>query len=85
MALTKETLGDPSVNVQPNVVTKTGPIADELRKMRTLLAKLTEHLNNGNLILKPRDEFDENVDPPKWDELSRVLDIVNRDGVVDES
>jgi len=85
VALTKETLGDPSVNVQPNVVTKTGPIADELRKMRTLLAKLTEHLNDDNLILKPREESDENIDLQQWDELSRVLDIVNQDGVVDES
>jgi hypothetical protein len=86
LALTEETLGDPTVNVQPNIVTKTGPITDELRKMRTLLAKVTEHLNNANVRLKPADtdpEEDEEMDLEKWDQLTQILDQVNRDGVLD--
>ena len=88
LTLTEETLGNPTVNVQPNVVTKTGPIADELKKMRTLLAKVTDHLNKGSFRLKPREEFDDDpqdMDLDKWDSLSRVIDQVNRDGVLDEA
>lgn len=84
LSLTKEALGDPTIDVQPNIVTKTGPIADELRKMRTLLAKVTNHLNNGNLRLKPRDPESPEMDIEKWDELSRILEQVNNDGVLDE-
>jgi hypothetical protein len=86
LSLTEETLGDPTVNVQPNIVTKTGPITDELRKMRTLLAKVTDHLNNANVRLRPADadpEEDEEIDLEKWDQLTQILDKVNRDGVLD--
>lgn len=84
LSLTKETLGNPTIDVQPNIVTKTGPIADELRKMRTLLAKVTNHLNSGNIRLKPRDPESPEMDIEKWDELSRILEQVNNDGVLDE-
>ena len=87
LSLTEETLGDPTVDVQPNVVTKTGPIADELRKMRTLLAKVTDHLNSGTVRLKPEgpspDESDE-MDVEKWDELSRILEQADRDGTLND-
>ena len=85
LSLAEETLGNPTVNVQPNIVTKTGPIADELRKMRTLLAKVTDHLGNANVRLKPANipEENEEIDPEKWDQLSQILDQVNRDGVLD--
>jgi hypothetical protein len=86
LSLTEETLGDPTVNVQPNIVTKTGPITDELRKMRTLLAKVTDHLKNANVRLRPADadpEEDEEIDLEKWDQLTQILDQVNRDGVLD--
>jgi hypothetical protein len=86
LSLTEETLGDPTVNVQPNIVTKTGPITDELRKMRTLLAKVTDHLNNANVRLRPADadpEEDEEIDLEKWDQLTQILDKVNRDGMLD--
>lgn len=84
MSLTKETLGNPTVDVQPNVVTRTGPIADELRKMRTLLAKVTNRLNSGNIPLKPGDSESPEMDIEKWDELSQVLEQVNNDGILDE-
>jgi hypothetical protein len=84
LSLTKETLGDPTVDVQPNIVTKTGPIAVELRKMRTLLAKVTNHLNSGNIRLQPGDPESPEMDIEKWDELSRVLEQVNNDGVLEE-
>ena len=84
MSLTKETLGNPTVDVQPNIVTKTGPIADELRKMRTLLAKVTNHLNSGNIRLNPGDSESPEMDIEKWDELSRILEQVNNDGILDE-
>ena len=85
LSLTQETLGDPTVDVQPNIVTKIGPITDELRKMRTLLAKVTNHLNNGNIRLKPGDvQSQEDMDIEKWDHLSRILDAVNHDGTLDE-
>ena len=82
MSLTKETLGNPTVDVQPNIVTKTGPIAVELRKMRTLLAKVTNHLNTGNIRLQSGDPESSEMDIEKWDELSRVLEQVNNDGVL---
>jgi hypothetical protein len=76
-------LADPTVNVQPNIVTKTGPIADELRKMRTLLAKVTDHLNSGNVPLTGAETPEaQDMDIEKWDGLSRILDQVNRDGTV---
>jgi len=85
--LAQETLGNPKVDVQPNVVAKTGPIVDELRKMRALLAKVSEHLANGNIRLRPHVESGhdpmEDVDTEKWDKLHRVLDRANRDGVLD--
>jgi hypothetical protein len=87
LSLSQETLGDPTVDVQPNIVTKTGPVADELRKMRTLIARVTDHLNSGTIRLKPEDQdLDEtqDMDLEKWDELSRVLTQVNRDGTLDE-
>jgi len=86
LALAEETLGDPTVNVQPNIVTKTGPIADELRKMRTLLARVTNHLNNTNIHLKPTDqglEEEEEMDREKWDQLTQIIEQVDRDGVLD--
>lgn len=84
LSLTKETLGNPIVDVQPNIVTKTGPIAHELRKMRTLLAKVTDHLNNGNIRLNRGDPESPEIDIEKWDELSRILEQVNSDGILDE-
>ena len=83
LSLAEETLGDPTVNVQPNLVTKTGPIVDELRKMRTLLARVTDHLNNRNIRLHRQSTYtneQEEMDiDNKWDELARVLDQVNQD------
>lgn len=86
LSLTEETLGDPTVDVQPNIVTKQGPVADELRKMRTLLAKVTNHINSGTIRLKPDDQQPDSqeMDIEKWDELSRILEQVNRDGILDE-
>lgn len=86
LSLTQETLGDPTVDVQPNIVTKTGPISDELRKMRTLLAKVTNRLNSGTIRLKPDQDQGETqeMDLEKWDELSRILAQVNRDGTLVE-
>jgi len=76
-------LADPTVNVQPNIVTKTGPIADELRKMRTLLARVTDRLNSGTMRLTQNETIEpQEMDIEKWDELSRILDQVNRDGTV---
>ena len=51
--------------------------------MRTLLAKVTDHLNSGNVRLT-RVETPEaqDMDIEKWDGLSRILDQVNRDGTV---
>jgi len=87
LSLARETLGNPKADVQPNIVTKTGPIVEELRKMRTLLAKVSEHLANGDIRLRPHVESGhdpmEDVDVEKWDELQRVLDRVNRDGLLD--
>jgi Kinetochore complex Fta4 of Sim4 subunit, or CENP-50 len=83
LALTEETLGDPKEDVQPNVVTKQGPIADELRKMRTLLARVSEHLTNGDIRLKPDIETGRTEDKENWGALQRILDQVNRDGVLD--
>jgi hypothetical protein len=82
LSLAEETLAEPTVNVQPNIVTKTGPIVDELRKMRTLLAKVTNHLNSSNVRLTPATTEPEEMDIEKWDELSRILDQVNRDGTI---
>ena len=82
LSLAEETLGDPKTTVQPNLVTKSGPIADELRKMRTLLAKVTDHLNTAHIQLKPDDSQTtepEVMDIEKWDELSRVLEKVNEE------
>lgn len=82
LSLAEETLGDPKKTVQPNLVTKSGPIADELRKMRTLLAKVTDHLNTAHIQLKPDDSQTtepEEMDIEKWDELSRVLEKVNEE------
>jgi hypothetical protein len=83
LSLAEETLANPTVNVQPNLVTKTGPIADELRKMRTLLAKVTDHLNNANITLRPDDESTEpremEVDNPTWEHLSRIIEQANHD------
>lgn len=87
LSLTQDTLGNPTTDVQPNIVTKTGPITAELRKMRTLLAKVTNHLNNGTIRLKPEDKDpneSQEMDIEKWDELSKVLEQVNREGVLDE-
>ena len=84
LSLTKETLGDPAIDVQPNIVTKTGAIATELRKMRPLLAKVTNHLNNGNVRLKPGDPESPRIDIENWDELSRILEQANYDGILDE-
>lgn len=86
LSLVQETLGDPKQDVQPNVVSKAGPIADELRKMRTLLAKVSDHLANGDIRLKPDVESGHDpmeVDAEEWGGLQRVLDQVNRDGIVD--
>ena len=87
LSLVEETLGDPTVNLQPNIVTKTGPITDELRKMRTLLAKITYHLNKANLKLKPAphnpdDEDEQYPEPESWDELRYILSHLNDDPVV---
>ena len=84
LSLAEETLGDPTVNVQPNLVTKTGPVADELRKMRTLLAKVTDHLNNANITLRPDDVSTEpqeemEVDNNSWDNLSRLIEQADHD------
>jgi hypothetical protein len=83
LSLAEESLANPTVNVQPNLVTKTGPIADELRKMRTLLAKVTEHLNNANITLRPDDVSTEpqdmDVDNPTWENLSRIIQQANHD------
>jgi hypothetical protein len=76
-------LGNPTVDVQPNIVTKTGPITDELRKMRTLLAKVTDHLNNSTIQLSPSTTTEpEEMDIEKWDELTRIINQVNQDGTV---
>lgn len=83
LSLAEETLADPTVNVQPNLVTKTGPVADELRKMRTLLAKVTDHLNNANITLRPDDVSAElheiDVDNTTWNNLSRLIEQTNQD------
>src|SRR5277367_4950087 len=69
LSLTEETLGDPTVDVQPNIVTKTGPVADELRKMRTLLAKVTNHISSGTIRLRPDDQQPDSqeMNIEKWD------------------
>jgi hypothetical protein len=81
LSLAEETLANPTVNVQPNLVTKTGPVANELRKMRTLLAKVTDLLNNANITLRPDDESPEpqemEVDNPTWEHLSRIIEQAN--------
>jgi Kinetochore complex Fta4 of Sim4 subunit, or CENP-50 len=83
--LTEETLGNPKVDVQPNIVTKTGPIADELRKMRTLLAKVTNHLNSGTIQLETNNPFpEEDMDLEKWDKLHHILAQVNEAGILSE-
>ena len=51
--------------------------------MRTLLARVSEHLTNGNIRLKPDVETGQMEDRENWGELRRVLDRVNRDGVLD--
>jgi len=82
--LAQETLASPAVNVQPNIVTKQGPIADELRKMRTLLAKVTDHLNRSKLRLEPiKDNTSEpeEMDVEKWDSLTQILDQANSEVV----
>jgi hypothetical protein len=83
LSLVEETIGDPTAHVQPNLVTKQGPVADELRKMRTLLAKVTDHLNTANMHLMPDDtaatDPGDRMDIEKWDELSRILDKVNEE------
>jgi hypothetical protein len=84
LSLAEETLGDPTVNVQPNIVTKTGPIADELKKMRTLLAKVTDHLTTSNIKLTPdthQPNDSQEMDLEKWDSLSRLLEQVNQEGI----
>jgi hypothetical protein len=83
LSLVQETLGeDPTTHVQPNLVTRQGPVADELKTMRLLLARVTDHLNSANLELKPHDtattepeEMD--MDKENWNAISRVLDKVN--------
>lgn len=76
-------MGDPTTNVQPNLVTKSGPVADELRKMRTLLAKVTNHLSNANITLRPDDVSTEpqemEVDDTTWDNLSRLIEQADND------
>jgi hypothetical protein len=52
--------------------------------MRTLLAKVTNHLNSGNIPLKPGDSESPEMDIEKWDELSQILEQVNNDGILDE-
>lgn len=83
LSLAEETLGNPTVNVQPNIVTKTGPIAEELKKMRTLLAKVTDHLTTTNLKLAPDTQPNDpqEMDLEKWDSLSRILEQVNQEGI----
>lgn len=54
--------------------------------MRTLLARVTNHLNNANIRLNPADpdlEEDEEMDLEKWDQLTHILNQVNHDGVLD--
>jgi hypothetical protein len=72
LSLVEETLGDPTVNVQPNIITKTGTLVDDLRKMRTLLAKITDHLNTANIKLAP--------DPQEADE-SEETDLGPFEGI----
>ena len=83
LSLAEETIANPTVNVQPNLVTKTGPVADELRKMRTLLAKVTDHLTNANITLRPDDTDPEplemDIDPTPWDDLSRLIAQADQD------
>lgn len=83
LSLVQETLGDPTTDVQPNLVTKRGPVADELKKMQLLLAKVTDHLISANIQLKPDDtaatEPEDPMDLEKWDDLTRVLDKVNQE------
>jgi hypothetical protein len=83
VTLVEETLGEPTVNVQPNIVTKAGPIADELRRMRPLLARVTEHLSNAQLNLKPPDESVEDEMPESWTELSLAINQSERDEMHD--
>jgi Kinetochore complex Fta4 of Sim4 subunit, or CENP-50 len=81
LSLAEETLGEPTINVQPNVVTKAGPIADELRKMRALLARVTEHLKDADINLQPVDESMEGepMDAQSWTELSVAINRSERD------
>jgi len=51
--------------------------------MRTLLAKVTDHLTNANITLRPDDtpiephELD--IDPTPWDDLSRLIAQADQD------
>ena len=51
--------------------------------MRTLLAKVTDHLTNANITLR-RDDTDPeplemDIDPTPWDDLSRLIAQADQD------
>ena len=87
LSLVEETVGDPTVNVQPNIITKTGTIVDELRKMRTLLAKITDHLNTTNIKLAPDPQADESeeIDIGVIEGFSGILEQAIRESILDGS
>jgi len=84
LSLVEQTLGDPAGKVQPNIVTRTGSIAEEFRKMRTLIARIKDRLDSADVVLRDegnRHLEEQEADLDKWVTLTNIISKVEQDGV----